>query len=243
MTAPAPLSQAEIFAAVDGTWPAHASHAIGPWLLREGRGAGKRVSAATALAPVTEADIAAAEAAHREFGQVPLFQIRPGDAALDAALARRGYHIVDPVQIMAAPVTAFPAPIPMRAFAHWPPLAMAADVWLETGINAERQAVMRRAAGPAAAVLGRSPEHSNRVAGAAFVALDGRAAMVHAVEVLTDQRRQGTAYQMLCEAARWSHSKGAEWLTLVVVTQNAGAIALYASLGMVVVGQYHYRSA
>lgn len=243
MTGPAALSQAEIFAAVDGTWPAHADHRVGPWLLREGRGAGKRVSAATALGPVGAGDIEQAEAAHRALGQVPLFQIRPGDAGLDAALAARGYHIVDPVQIMAAPVSSFPPPAPMRAFAHWPPLAMAADVWLDTGINAERQAVMRRAKGPASAVLGRSPEHSNRVAGAAFVALNGRVAMIHAVEVLPEQRRQGTAYQMLCEAAHWSQTRGAEWLTLVVVTQNAGAIALYASLNMAVVGQYHYRSA
>ncbi len=239
----APLSPEEIFAAVDGTWPAHASHRLGPWLLREGRGAGKRVSAATALAPVSDADIAAAEAAQRALGQVPLFQIRPGDEGLDARLAARGYGIVDPVQIMAAPVADFPAPKAMRAFAHWPPLAMAGDVWLETGIGPERQAVMQRAAGPSCAVLGRSPENSNRVAGAAFVAITGRAAMIHAVEVLPEQRRQGSAYQMLCEAARWSHSQGAEWLSLVVVRSNAGAIALYASLNMAVVGQYHYRSA
>ncbi|TMV56955.1 GNAT family N-acetyltransferase, partial [Thioclava sp. BHET1] len=40
-----------IFAALDASWPAAALHHAGPWLIREGRGGGKRVSAATAERP------------------------------------------------------------------------------------------------------------------------------------------------------------------------------------------------
>lgn len=243
MTRPALPDQAEIFATVDATWPAAAVHHAGPWLVREGRGAGKRVSAATATGPVTEADIALAEQKHRDLGQTPLFMIRPGDEALDGWLAARGYQVIDPVQVMAVPVADLPSHGPMRSFPHWPPLAMARDIWLETGIGPERQAVMMRVAGPHCALLGRSPESSNRAAGAAFVGLHGRMAMIHAVEVLPDMRRQRSAHHMLCSAGHWAQAQGAEWLSLVVVRQNAGAIALYASLNMAVVGQYHYRSA
>lgn len=238
-----PISQEEIFATVDATWPATAMHRTGPWTIREGRGAGKRVSAATASGPVTEADIASAERMHRDLGQVPLFMIRPGDEALDGWLAARGYGVIDPVQVMAAPVASLPEPALMRSFPHWPPLAMASDIWSETGIGPERQAVMARVSGPHCALLARSPESSNRAAGAAFVGVAGRIAMIHAVEVLPEMRRQGSAHHMLCSAAQWARSEGAEWLSLVVVRQNAGAIALYASLNMGVVGQYHYRSA
>ena len=57
------------FATIDGTWPAAAYHRLGPWTLREGRGGGSRVSAATCDVPVSAADIAAAEAAMGKMGQ------------------------------------------------------------------------------------------------------------------------------------------------------------------------------
>ena len=42
-------------------------------------------------------------------------------------------------------------------------------------------------------------------------------------------------------AACWAEAEGATTLALAVTTRNAAARALYASLGMAVVGQYHYR--
>ena len=45
-----------------------------------------------------------------------------------------------------------------------------------------------------------------------------------------------------CRAAgAWAQDNGAETLALLVTEANAGARALYASLSMGVVGQYHYR--
>jgi GNAT superfamily N-acetyltransferase len=232
-----------LFQAVDDTWPAAALHRVGPWLVREGKGGGKRVSAATAEAPVTADDIALAEAAHRDLGQVPLFMIRPGDEALDSALAARGYKVVDPVHLRAAPLDRFAAPDLMYSFPHWPPMAMCEDLWCETGIGPERQAVMHRACGPATAFLACSPDRIDRVAGAAFAAISGQIAMIHAVEVLPALRRQGSAHNILRSAAWWAQQNGAEWLALAVTQGNEGAGKLYASLNMAVVGHYHYRSA
>ena len=80
---------ADLFAVIDATWPAAALHRAGAFVVREGRGGGKRVSAASAEGPWTEADIDAAIATHARLHQPALFMIRPGDAALDAALAAR----------------------------------------------------------------------------------------------------------------------------------------------------------
>lgn len=236
-------STPRLLSAVDATWPAAAMHEVGPWLIREGHGGGKRVSAATAEAPVTEADIPLAEAMHRKLGQTPLFWIRPGDEALDAMLEARGYKVVDPVDLRAAHVSAFDAPELMFSFPHWPPLAMAQDIWHETGIGPERQAVMLRPRGPVTAFIARSPERLDRACGTAFAAIDRDIAMIHAVEVLPALRRQGSAHNMLRSAAWWAQQNGAEWLALAVTQANEGAARLYASLNMGIVGQYHYRSA
>jgi ribosomal protein S18 acetylase RimI-like enzyme len=48
---------------------------------------------------------------------------------------------------------------------------------------------------------------------------------------------------MMQHAATWAGRNGATHLALAVTRANAGANALYSSLGMEVVGQYHYRMA
>ena len=229
-----------LLAAMDATWPAARQHDLSPWVLREGQGGGKRVSCATCPQGASEAQIDQAEAAHRALGQVPLFMLRPDQPDLDAALARRGYRIVDPVELRLAPVSALAPPDFMATFPHWPPLAMARDIWTETGIGPERQAVMDRVAGPKVAILSRSRD---RATGVAFVAIDGPVAMIHAVEVLPQFRRQGSANNILRAAGQWAQQNGAEWLGLAVTSANDGARQLYASAGLQVVGQYHYRSA
>lgn len=233
-------SAATLFAVLEATWPAAACARSGPWLIRDGQGGGKRVSAATAAADWVAGDIASAEAEMQALGQTPLFLLREGEQALDAALAARGYSVVDPVVIYAASCAAIgtPPPAPLAAFAHWPPLAIAVDLWAAAGIGPARLAVMERVAGPKTAILGRI---ADRASGAAFVAVDHTCAMLHALEVAPTLRRQGGANNILRLAACWAQDHGAATLSLVVTQANAGARALYASLGMEVVGQYHYR--
>lgn len=227
-------------ALTEATWPAAATRTLGPWLIREGQGGGQRVSAAEAVGGCAEADIAQAEAAMAALGQEALFVIRPGGAALDAALGARGYRVNDPVVAYAAPCAelADPAPPFLTTFPHWPPLGIAAQLWAEAGIGPARLAVMERAAGPKAAILGRQ---GDRAAGVAFVACMGDQAMLHALEVAPAFRRQGVAHNIMRAAAGWALSQGAGQLSVLVTEANAGARALYASLNMQIVGQYHYR--
>ena len=66
--------------------------------------------------------------------------------------------------------------------------------------------------------------------------------MIHALEISDQHRRQGLARHLTRAAAFWAQDNGAAYLTLVTTQANIGANALYASLGMTLVGQYHYRT-
>jgi GNAT superfamily N-acetyltransferase len=224
----------------EATWPPAATHRQGPWLIREGRGGGQRVSAASAMGDWTEDDIPTAESAMRALGQSPLFVLRPTDTALDHALAARGYTHHDPVVAYAAPVADLAATEPpfLTTFPHWPPLAVARQIWEQGGITPARIAVMDRVTGPKTAILGRT---GDRAAGIAFTAIHGNVAMLHALETAPDQRRKGCGHNILRAAALWVRDHGADTISLLVTERNTAARALYTSLNFAVVGQYHYR--
>lgn len=230
------LDPNELARLIEATWPPGAKRSVGPFLLRDGQGGGKRVSAATVEGAWAEADLARAEAAMDQ----PLFLIRALDATLDAALAARSYKVVDPVTAYSAAVNqlAGDGPARMTTFPHWPPMQIARALWADAGIGPARLAVMERAQGAKCAILGRA---NDRASGIAFVACHGGHAMLHALEVVPALRRQGSAQNILRAAAQWAKAQGADRLSLVVTTANTPARALYAKMGMAEVGAYHYR--
>ena len=236
MTLPDPM--APFAAAMAATWPPFALHRIGPWAVGQGAGGGKRVSAASAAGDWVPADIVQAEAAQADLGQDKLFVIWPWDTDLDAVLAARGYAKIEPVLAYMAPVSSFAPPQRMTSFPHWPPLQIACEIWAEGGLSQSRLAVMTRALGPKTAVLGRT---ADKPCGAAFVAVHGTIAMIHAVQVRPSLRRNGAGGQILAAAAYWAAEQGADRLALAVTQANGAARALYTSLGMQPVGEYHYR--
>jgi N-acetylglutamate synthase len=222
------------------TWPAAARQHLGAWTIRDGRGGGNRVSAATEDWPVTDADLPAAEAAMRALGQVPLFQIREGEEKLDALLENHGYLVRDPVNLWAVAVgNLTQEPIPRAAaYTMWPPLELVRDIWADGGIGDARQATMARATCPKTAVLARVGDYPG---GAAYAGLHDGIAMVHAIHVLATQRRKGAGRLLIRAAAKWAESQGAEVLSLIVTKGNHAANPLYATMGMTRVGHYHYR--
>lgn len=230
----------DLFAVTDATWPAARYLTAGNFIVRDGQGGGQRVSSATASGDWTEEDIDRAEETQRALGQRSLFMVRSGEDALDAALAARGYAVVDPVNMYIADTVSLAVMPPrLSAFAIWPPLEIMRDIWSEGNIGADRVAVMERAGLPKTAILGRT---NDRAAGAAYVAVVEKTAMLHALHVSPDQRRQRAAVNMMRMAAVWAQDQGATHFSVLVTRANAGANALYASLGMQIVGQYHYRS-
>lgn len=230
----------QLYAVVEGTWPPAAQRQVGPWIIRDGQGGGQRVSAATVAGDATPDDLPAAEAAMRALGQPLLFQVREGEADLDAMLEAAGYPIVDPVNFYIAPLCDLTVECPPRlsTFAIWEPLAIMRDIWAAGGIGPARVEVMARAAGPRTGLFGRS---NNRPAATGFVAIHDGIAMVHALEVLDRHRREGLGRHMMWQAAHWAASQGATHMSVICTQANQGANALYTSLGMTLVGQYHYR--
>ena len=230
---------ARLYEVTEATWPPARRFEVGPWVCRDGAGGGKRVSAATAAGPVGPDDIAAAETAMREIGQGPLFMIREGEDALDQRLAAGGYDRIDEVTLYAAPIDLLTdKPIPrVTAFPIWEPLAIMVEIWAAGGIGPARLEVMARAK-TKTGILARWNE---KPAGTGFVAVHDDVAMVHAVEVLPHQRRQGVAEWIMRAAAFWGKAQGARHLSVLCVTDNVAANALYTKLGFERVGRYHYR--
>ncbi len=235
MSDPAPL-----FAALDATWPAARQFSLPPWKIREGRGGGKRVTAAEASEDASGEDIAAAEQAMTALGQPCLFTLRGASGPLDALLAERGYRLSDPTLIRTCPLAVLlnDHPPPVSAFTVWEPLQIMRDIWAEGGIGPDRIAVMERVAGAKTGLFGRS---ANKPAGVGFVALSGDTAVVHAFEVRDTAPRLGTARNMMLAAAHWAAARGAQTMALAVTESNLAANSLYESMGLTTVSRYHYR--
>jgi len=236
-----PLPDAQtLYDVCEATWPPASVREASGWVIRDGAGGGKRVSAATAVCRGDQPEIARAEAEMTALGQPLLFMIRDGEAALDTALAARGYDIIDPVALYACPLGLLTdVTLPrLAAFDIYPPLQIMTELWAAGGIGPGRLAVMARAPTPKTTLLARQ---NDRAAGVAFAAIHSDIAMLHALEVAPAQRRQGVAVNIMRATAHWAQDQGANWLSVIVTRQNEGANALYASLGMELVGHYHYR--
>ena len=225
----------------DATWPPAEMHRLGPFTLRQGDGGGQRVSSASLWEDrFTEADIETAERAMKGMDQPLLFMVRDSDQALDAMLENRGYFIKDPVTLFAGPSARMAEHDPkgLVAIDVSEPMAVMAEIWETGGIGAGRLNVMRRATGPKTCFLGRTDDQP---AGVAYVGCDKDIAMMHALEILPELRRKGLALQMMGAMGAWALRNGADTFSLVVLTQNDAACGLYERLGMVKIGQYHYR--
>ena len=230
----------KLYEVVDATWPSAGQFTCGPFQIGDGQGGGKRVSSATMTGAFEDADISAVEDAMRKINQTPLFQIREGDDALDAALAARGYDIIDPVTMYAIEAEKLTAERPPRtaAIETTGPLHIMREIWAAGGLGPARVEVMNRACRPKAGFVSR---WNDKPAGTSFIAMHDGISMVHAVEILPFQRRQGVARWLMIRAAFWTLDNGGDTLSVICTTGNAAANSLYSSLGMFVVGQYHYR--
>lgn len=236
-----PPSADRLYDVVDATWPPAEKLCSGPFTLRRGAGGGKRASSATlagSSATMPEIEAAAVEMVNME--QTPLFMIREGDHELDQMLEGLGYSVLDPVTLFACPSADLAEydPKGLDAIRTSEPMAVMAEIWAKGGISEQRLNVMRRVKTAKTCLFGRA---DNRPAGTVFVAVDGEVAMLHALEVLQTARRKGLGLNMMGAAGAWALEQGADTFALVVLTENDAACGLYRKLGMVEVGEYHYR--
>jgi len=233
-----------LMAALDATWPAAELCDQAGWRLRRGAGGGKRVSAASLTDPAAALpDITAAENVMQGWGQYGLFRLIPDavprDTELGAALAERGYRVIDPVVIYCARIGDLidGSDETARIIRVSTDLELIDEIWRAGGVGPERRAVMARSKGPGSVLMARQED---RPAGATFIACDREIAMIHAIEVLEEARRRGAGAMLLRGAASFGAEKGCGWLSLAVTAANAPARGLYEKLGMEDAGRYHY---
>jgi GNAT superfamily N-acetyltransferase len=235
---PGLAARPDLFEALGATWPPAEIRRLGGWTLRRGEGGGGRVSAATLDGE--DGDIGAAAAAMRDWGQPPLFMLRPGEAALDARLAAMGYVVRDPVVLLEAPAAAMAATPDDQVLIGPGPLAAMREIWFAGSIGPSRLAIMLRVEAPRAFLFGRV---GDRPAGCGFAAIHGDIGMLHALEVAPVARRRGVGGAITLASAAWVREQGATRFALTVNRSNTAARALYAGLGMRPVSGYHYRLA
>jgi len=212
---------AALLAEMDPTWPPARMWREGPWTMRDGADGGGRVSAATLEGAYDDAP-------------PPLVMLREGEGMLDNHLVSAGYALDDVVVLYEAPLADLAGA--SVAAAEWPPSDATVAMWGQSGkVGPARLAVMERCLCPKAVIATEGA--------AAFVAVNGDLAVLHALEVASSHRRHGLARAVLKGAANWAADRGASRLGLVVSEDNSAACALYEAIGMRQCGRYHYRKA
>lgn len=230
----------KLYEVTEATWPAFAQYEAGGFVIREGRGGGKRVCAATAEADFLELEIDRAEHEMAGLGQAPLFMLRDGENELDQRLQERGYEVIDPVNLYAIAAEALATEEPPRTVAipAWEPLKIMEEIWAAGGIGPARIDVMKRACSPKTGLVSR---FNDQPAGASFMAMHQGISMLHSLEILPEHRRHGLGRWVMRRAGFWTLAQGGHTVSVLCTQANDAANALYQNLGMSLIGTYHYR--
>lgn len=255
---PVPVSTAQMLALEEAAalgWQPPDTRWLGRWLLRAAGGWTGRANSVLPLGdPGLPLDRALAEVAgwYAERGlpaqvQVPL----PARAALDAALAGRGWTAYHPSQLLTAEIAtvlaaAGPAAGAAAVGGRSVTLADAPDAEWLAGYHHRGD---RLPAGATAVLTGaRRPVFATVRDGAEVVAV-GRAAAdagwagVTALEVAPAHRRRGLAVALMAALASWAAEQSVHRMYLQVADDNAAALGLYRRLGFGRHHRYQYRLA
>jgi GNAT superfamily N-acetyltransferase len=229
-----------LYDVTEATWPQAAAWTEAGFTIRDGKGGGKRVSAATLEGSLSAADIEGAETAMHKLGQNPLIKHPEGEDDLDLELDQRGYDVIDPVNayaISAADIARKDIPRTV-AIPAWEPLRIMEEMWASGGIGPARIDVMRRACSPKTGIVSR---FNDKPAGTSFIAMHQGITMLHALEIVPNQRRNGLGRWAMHRAGVWTLENGGHTVSVLCTKANDAANGLYQSLGMSLIGAYHYR--
>lgn len=229
-------------------WPASSVEYDGAWLVRLTSALpAKRLNSVNPLDPADTRDIGpriARLASRFEAAATPLtFRVSPLAASaiadhLDAAgWSRFGHSLVMQLGLERLDLGTAIDQIPLKDVRRFVTASLAVS-------GADRS----RRAGLSAVIAGIEPEAGlfvHEVGGRAVASLIcvQHRDLAGLFEVATDagQRRRGHARRLLLSALKWARQRGARRAWLQVEADNAGALALYGSLGFSRVYDYHYR--
>jgi ribosomal protein S18 acetylase RimI-like enzyme len=241
--------EASAFAA----WPAAQTETLDGWRLRFMHGVSRRANsvwpgAAVGLRSLDER-VDRVEQWYAARGLRAAFQLSPAShpAALDAALAARGYAIDAPVsiQVASARVVAGGAPrVPVRAH------AMRTEEWFDIAARRSRFANVvdvyrglldRIGAAARYAVADVGGEPAAVGLGVVGTALGEGCMGIFSMLTLPAGRRRGAAHAVLTALAARALQEGVDRLYLQVERDNAPALALYRGASFREAYGYHYR--
>ncbi len=228
-------------------WPAHRQMLYDGWLVRMAGGYTKRANSVTPLyegALAIGEKVAACEALYRAAGLPPIFRLTPwAPPALDALLAERGYTLLDPTDVLAAPL----GDCSLTGEGHGWRLAER-DEWLGVygrliGANDGAQAAHGRIL---AAIAGRAgyallEPQPGQVAACALGVVEGALGGAFDVHVAAGQRRRGYGTALMAGLFAWARQQGAQTAYLQVMQSNLAAQRLYAKMGLARGYTYWYR--
>ena len=246
-----PAAPRDVLALEEGAalgWPAPETRWLGRWLLRAAEGWTGRGNSVLPLGdPGLPLDLAIAEvtAWYGERGLPGRFTIpTPARERLDGALTARGWRPYNPPAVLTADLEGLlrrlpagpPATVEPTPSAEWlglyhyrggtelPPVALS----LLAGPREPGFAVLRDGGRPVAIARG---------------SVDEGWVGVTAVEVDAGHRRRGLGTAVMRAILDWGHARGATSAYLQVAEDNAGALALYDTLGFARHHGYHYTVA
>jgi GNAT superfamily N-acetyltransferase len=249
--------------ASDG-WRPVEQEQLGPWRLRAADGFTGRANSVLAVGtpelPLTQA-IERAEAWYAARRLPARFAVPwpltvrrlghpPGaagvDTDLDRALADRGYAVDTPTLVLTASTREVAVAATSLGSERPPGLALLPepdDAWLAVYHYRGQQlpAVAQRLLLSAPEQVFASLRVDDQVVAVARAASSRGWTGITAMEVVPEQRRRGLARLLLGHLAAWADRQGDASLYLQVAEANAGARALYESVGFAPHHGYHYR--
>lgn len=225
-------------------WPALKTALCGGWQLRLADGYTKRANSANPLRPSAAfmETLAVVEHFYARHKLPPIFRITPlAPADAGTRLAQAGYQMIEPTQVMTAPLAA----------SDWPAHDVlieptASQDWSEGFAQANSLSALARpaherilAAIAMPAVFATLTVAGQAVAYGLAVAENGMVGLFDIV-VAPAARRSGAATRLVAALLNWGQAQGASSAYLQVHVSNQAAVALYSKLGFTPQYQYHY---
>lgn len=229
-------------------WQAAHSTELDGWLVRRNAGVTLRANSVLPASAPFDLDRALeyVENLYLAHDIRPSFQISPAvqPSDLDARLEARGYEVRNPTLVQCAAISdilaTLPAPTRPVNISTTPSVGWTDFWWSVDGRGAETRATAEELLVRGNALYAAVPDDQRAQAIGRLALVDDTAGL-YCLAVDERFRRQGLAAAVIHGLLQAATDRGAKWVWLSVLEDNAPARTLYDRLGFRTVSRYHYR--